>query len=71
MRRNSLLHEGTAAAALTGGYHLAWAIGTDLLVAAIAAALAVLRRPAVVAPSAEQPAELEQLSGDAVCWEAT
>ena len=71
---NSLLHGGggtAAAAALTGGYHLAWAIGTGLLVAAIAAALAVLRRPAVAAASADEPAELEQLAGDPVCSEAT
>jgi MFS family permease len=41
---SSLLHGGRpTSAALTSGYHLAWAIGTGLLVAAIAAALAILR----------------------------
>jgi EmrB/QacA subfamily drug resistance transporter len=48
-RTESLLHHGrTAATALTGGYHLAWTIGTFLLVAAIIGAVAVLR-PAPVA----------------------
>jgi MFS family permease len=41
----SLLHDGhSTASALTGGYHLAWVIGTGLLVAAVATAIAVLHR---------------------------
>jgi EmrB/QacA subfamily drug resistance transporter len=49
----SLLHEGHGtASALTSGYHLAWVIGTGLLVAALATALAVLR-PAPVPVVAE------------------
>ncbi len=40
----SLAHHGAATPfALTGGYHFAWWIGTALLVAALAAALSVLR----------------------------
>ena len=50
----NLLHSGkTSAAALTSGYHLAWAIGTALLVAAVGAALAVLR-PAAVTTALEE-----------------
>ncbi|MER5183608.1 MFS transporter [Streptomyces sp. NPDC002896] len=45
-RSDSLLAQGRPPAeALTGGYHLAFAVGTGLLVAAFAVALAVLRRP--------------------------
>jgi predicted MFS family arabinose efflux permease len=52
----SLLHSGHASAtALTSGYHLAWVIGTGLLVAAIATALAVLRP----APASETALEAE------------
>jgi len=62
---NSLLHEGTAAAsALTSGYHLAWAIGTGLLLTAIAAALTVLRPAAVTAARDEVDTELEDLTGE-------
>jgi EmrB/QacA subfamily drug resistance transporter len=40
----TLLHQGKAAApALVGGYHFAWLIGTALLVAALVAAVTVLR----------------------------
>jgi EmrB/QacA subfamily drug resistance transporter len=47
----SLAHAGTTtAAALTGGYHFAWWIGTALLLAAIGVAASVLRR----APAAGQ-----------------
>ena len=50
----NLLHSGkTNAAALTSGYHLAWAIGTVLLIAAVGAALAVLRPAAVTAAVGE------------------
>jgi hypothetical protein len=56
-RTDSLLHHGGgAASALTGGYHLAWTIGTGLLLAAIVAAVTVLR-PAPALPQAhERPA---------------
>jgi hypothetical protein len=53
--------------ALTSGYHVAWAIGTALLLAAVAAALAVLR-PA--AASAEGTAQLGDLTADAAYAEA-
>jgi MFS family permease len=50
---DNLLHSGQAtASALTGGYHFAWAIGTALLIAALAAALIVLR-PAPAAGAAD------------------
>jgi EmrB/QacA subfamily drug resistance transporter len=53
----SLLHSGShAASALTGGYHLAWVIGTGLLVAALALAL-VLLRPAPVEVQVEEAEE--------------
>jgi hypothetical protein len=43
-RSDSLLEQGRSPAeALTGGYHLAFAVGTGLLVAAFAVAFAVLR----------------------------
>jgi EmrB/QacA subfamily drug resistance transporter len=52
----SLLHAGHGtSSALTSGYHLAWVLGTGLLVAAIATALAVLR-PAPAAADAEDAA---------------
>lgn len=45
-RTESLTAAGRPAAeALTGGYHLAFAVGTGLLLAALAAAATVLRRP--------------------------
>ena len=58
-----LLNSGKGtAAALTGGYHLAWWIGTALLVAAIGAAVTVLRpAPAVFA---EVEAEIGELAGE-------
>jgi EmrB/QacA subfamily drug resistance transporter len=57
----SLLHDGhSTASALTGGYHLAWVIGTGLLVAAVATALAVLR-PAP-APVVAQDADREEVA---------
>jgi MFS family permease len=43
-RTTNLLDDGrTTATALTSGYHLAWAIGTGLLITAIATAVTVLR----------------------------
>jgi hypothetical protein len=57
---NSLLREGKAAtSALTSGYHLAWAVATALLLAAIGAAVTVLR-PATTAATGEVQAEIEQ-----------
>ncbi|GAA0411068.1 MFS transporter [Microbispora corallina] len=50
-RTDELLAAGAGeAAALTGGYRLAFAVSAGLLVAAFAVALAVLRRPAPAAP---------------------
>ncbi|MGW0362920.1 MFS transporter [Streptomyces sp. NPDC002990] len=55
-RTESLAAEGrTAAEALTGGYHLAFAVGAGLLVTAFAVAFATLRRPGPQA--AQQPAD--------------
>jgi EmrB/QacA subfamily drug resistance transporter len=59
----TLEHGGRdVAAALTGGYHLAWVIGTGLLVAALATAVAVLR-PAPAAATAEAEA-IERVDGE-------
>ncbi|HEV2640208.1 MAG TPA: MFS transporter [Actinocrinis sp.] len=44
-----------AASTLTGGYHLAFAIGAGLAVASIALAALILRRPAPPAPSPTDP----------------
>ncbi|MFI6650919.1 MFS transporter [Streptomyces sp. NPDC050529] len=55
-RTDTLLADGSSSAeALTGGYHLAFAVGTGLLATAFLVALAVLRRPdraTAAAPSA-------------------
>ncbi|GAA0568514.1 MFS transporter [Actinomadura livida] len=45
------------AAALTGGYHLAFSVSAGLLVAALAVSLLVLRNPRPPAGTAEAPAE--------------
>jgi MFS family permease len=67
-RTDNLLHDGQAAAnALTSGYHLAWTVGTGLLVAAIGLALAILKPAPAVAPAGE---ELEQREGDVLLSEA-
>src|SRR5947209_10820359 len=59
-RSDALLHVGKApAAALTSGYHLAWTIGTGLLIAAIVAAATVLRPAARAATVESRPAEPE------------
>jgi EmrB/QacA subfamily drug resistance transporter len=56
-----LLHSGMApAAALTSGYHFAWTVGTGLLVAAIAAAVAVLR-PGVAMHQVEEAQDAPEL----------
>jgi EmrB/QacA subfamily drug resistance transporter len=58
-RTDTLLRAGkTSASALTSGYHLAWVIGTALLVAAVGAAVTVLRPQARLEPRVEQ-AEVE------------
>jgi EmrB/QacA subfamily drug resistance transporter len=49
-RSENLLHDGhSLAASLTSGYHLAWAIGTGLVVAALGFAVIVLRPSPAVA----------------------
>ncbi len=53
-----LTHGRTSASALTGGFHLAFAIGTGLLVAAAVLAAAVLRRSK--APAQPEPAAARQ-----------
>jgi EmrB/QacA subfamily drug resistance transporter len=68
---SSLLHDGrSAASALTSGYHLAWMIGTGLLIAAIAASLAVLRPAGVPTPQGEVGAKVEALAPDPTYREA-
>nr|WP_101785930.1 MFS transporter [Nonomuraea indica] len=58
-RTGELLAAGAGqAAALTGGYRLAFAISAGLLLAAFAVALVVLRRPV---PAADRPAQEEAL----------
>lgn len=50
-RTNNLVAHGTAAtAALNSGYHLAFAVGTGFLVAAVVVAVVVLRQPKAPAP---------------------
>jgi EmrB/QacA subfamily drug resistance transporter len=67
---NSLLREGKAAtSALTSGYHFAWAVATALLLAAIAAAVTVLR-PTTTAAVAEVDAEIEQTIAEPAYSEA-
>jgi EmrB/QacA subfamily drug resistance transporter len=56
-RTDSLVESGhSTAAALTGGYHLAFLIGFVLVVAAIVVALAVLRSPKAAEAPALEPA---------------
>jgi EmrB/QacA subfamily drug resistance transporter len=56
-RSDSLVESGhSTAAALTGGYHLAFLIGFVLVVAAIVVAFAVLRSPASAEAPAVEPA---------------
>jgi EmrB/QacA subfamily drug resistance transporter len=67
-RTDNLLHQGQAAAsALTSGYHLAWTVGTGLLVAALGLA-AVILKPAPAAAPAED--EFEQREPDLLLPEA-
>jgi EmrB/QacA subfamily drug resistance transporter len=69
-RTDTLLHHGKAtAAALTGGYHLAWVIGTGLLLAAIAVASALLR-PAPSAAEVEPAAEFRATDAELAYSEA-
>jgi MFS family permease len=66
-RTGNLLANGDSpAAALTGGYHLAFLIGALLVVAAIAVALTVLRQPAV----AQEGVEAELATAEAAYSEA-
>jgi hypothetical protein len=65
---NTLLHEGRAtASAVTSGYHFAWAIGTGLLLAALAAAVTVLRPADTSATVAE--AQIEELGAEPVAYQ--
>jgi MFS family permease len=67
-RTDELLAAGEpTGAALTDGYHLAFVIGTGLVVAAIAVAVAVLRPPAT---AQEQPAGEEWDGGEPAYAEA-
>jgi hypothetical protein len=50
------------AAALSGGYHLTWAIGAGLMVAAIVVAMTVLK-PEPAPPSAAVEDEAEEMAG--------
>jgi hypothetical protein len=60
---SSLLHAGhSTPSALTSGYHLAWVIGTGLLVAALATALVVLRPAPAPAVVEDAPYEVEELA---------
>jgi EmrB/QacA subfamily drug resistance transporter len=64
-RTDNLLHSGKAAAdALTSGYHLAWAVGTGLLVAALGFAVTILQ-PAPAMETPEEQAEGELLLSEA------
>ena len=67
----NLVHGGkTSAAALTSGYHLAWAIGTALLIAAVGAAVGVLRPAAVTTALEEVTGELGRDVGEPAFREA-
>jgi EmrB/QacA subfamily drug resistance transporter len=67
---SSAFHVGhSQAAALTSGYHFAWAIGTALLVAAIGAAVSLLR-PAPAPAITEAGGELERFPGEPAYEEA-
>jgi hypothetical protein len=62
-RTNHLLADGeSAASALTGGYHLAFAIGAGLVIAAIVVAAVVLRSETAVA-LAQAPADEDPVEG--------
>jgi EmrB/QacA subfamily drug resistance transporter len=66
-RTDTLLHDGkSVASSLTGGYHLAWAIGAALVVAALGLAITVLRSaPAVAEQAAEPENELQAVYSEA------
>jgi EmrB/QacA subfamily drug resistance transporter len=67
-RTDNLLHDGThAASALTSGYHLAWTVGTGLLVAAIGLAVTILKPAPAMVPAHD---ELEQHEPDLLLSEA-
>ena len=64
-RTDTLLHDGkTVAGSLTGGYHLAWAIGAALVVAALGFAITVLRAAPAAAEHDGAP-ELEPVYSEA------
>src|SRR4051794_11402955 len=66
-RTDNLLHDGkTVASSLTGGYHLAWLIGTALLVAAVGFAVTVLQS----APAADEAAPEQAREGEPAYAEA-
>jgi EmrB/QacA subfamily drug resistance transporter len=66
-RTENLLHDGkTVASSLTGGYHLAWLIGTALLVAAVGFAVTVLQS----APAADEAAPEHAPEGEPAYAEA-
>jgi EmrB/QacA subfamily drug resistance transporter len=70
-RTATLVRHGTPAnSALTSGYHLAWAIGTGLLIAAIAAALTVLRPASACAAQEDEAPQPADLTADAAYAEA-
>jgi EmrB/QacA subfamily drug resistance transporter len=59
-RTGTLTAQGhSAAAALTGGYHLAFWVAAALIAAAVVIALTVLKTPATVAPPAPAPEDID------------
>jgi EmrB/QacA subfamily drug resistance transporter len=65
-RTDNLLHDGkTVANSLTGGYHLAWGIGTALVVAAVGFAVTVLRSGPAEAEAAAEPDAAEPVYAEA------
>ncbi|MGO9471113.1 MAG: MFS transporter, partial [Isosphaeraceae bacterium] len=65
-RAGALAHRESSAAALTGGYHLAFWVAAALAAAAIAVALVVVRAPAgiepALGPTADEPGRETVLS---------
>ena len=66
-RSHQLLPAGSSpAAALNGGYHLAYLVATGLVLAAIAVSATVLRPARAVAAASQS----DPRAGEATCWEA-
>jgi EmrB/QacA subfamily drug resistance transporter len=66
-RAQRLLAAGrTRPAALTGGFHVAFGVGTGLLVVAFAVAAAILRRPAAAPGATTSPEEAHQATSSTV-----